>query len=130
MIEAYGTNITAAQNMIVPFANKFQTNCAVVRNNNETFEVMMPGIYSVSFHGVATTTAAGNIGFQLLADGNVLPQTVVSATTGAGDTESVSFETNVKVTVAPMTQKAKLTVQYTGSAGTIDMADIIIRKVR
>ena len=132
MIEAYGTNITAVQNMNVPFANKMaQTNYAVVKDSdNETFELLMPGVYNVSFHGVATTTAAGDVSFQLLADGNVLPQTVVSATTGAGDIATVSFETNVRVAVAPMIQKAKLVVQYTGSAGTIDMADVIIKKVR
>ena len=132
MIEAYGRNITAVQNMNLPFANKVvQTNYAVVKDSdNETFELLMPGVYNVSFHGVATTTAAGDVSFQLLADGNVLPQTVVSATTGAGDIATVSFETNVRVAVAPMIQKAKLVVQYTGSAGTIDMADVIIKKVR
>ena len=63
MIEAYGTNITAVQNMNVPFANKVvQTNYAVVKDSdNETFELLMPGVYNVSFHGVATTTAAGDV---------------------------------------------------------------------
>lgn len=132
MIEAYGSNITATQNMNVPFANKVvQTNWSVARNSdNETFELLMPGVYNVSFHGTATTAAAGDVSFQLLADGNALPQTAVSATTGAGDIATVSFETNVRVAVSPMIQRAKLVVQYTGSAGTIDTADVIIKKVR
>ena len=64
-------------------------------------------------------------------DGVNSPVGTVQATTAAGSLQPISFYTLVAVeAVCRCTGGKKLTVNYTGTAGTLTLANIIITKLR
>lgn len=133
MIQAYSQNLAVTQGAAIPFnSTKLKTGCVVTQAQDKTtFYLNRPGIYLVQFDGYGSSTEAGSVGVQMAVDGVNCPVGTVQATTAAGSLQPISFYTLVGVeAVCRCTGGKKLTVNYTGTAGTLSLANIIITKLR
>lgn len=133
MIQAYSQNLAVVQGSTVPFSNTaLKTGCVVTQSLDKgTFYLNRPGIYMVQFNGYGSSTAAGSVGAQLIVDGQNSPMALSQATAAAGSVVPIEFSTLVTVgAVCRCTGGKKLTVNYTGTDGTLTLANIIITKLR
>lgn len=133
MLETYSQNLTVTANTTIPFnVNSLKKNCTVTHTEGSTsISLNKAGVYAVYFNAVGTLTDAGTFSAQMLKDGNTVAQAVSGATAGAGETANISFSTLVFVnpSCSCVNNKATLTFSYTGGAGTIANANVIVLKV-
>lgn len=131
MLEAYSNTLTVTTNTNITFNNKsIQTGAtAVLENDNATISLNRAGIYRVDFTACGASTAEGTISAQLYANGTAVNRAVSVATTAAGAPQAINFATLVSVGRAAQGQTAILTVKYTGSAGILSNADIVVTKI-
>jgi len=133
MLETYSQNIAITADAIIPLnVNALKKNCTVMHTEgSSTISLTRPGVYAVYVSATGSTTDAGTFGAQLLKNGTAVTQATASATTAAGSTANISFST--MVFVAPscncVNNKGAVTLQYTGSVGTIANIDVTILKV-
>ena len=133
MIQAQSTSLAVANGSNLTFnTTNVKTGCAVTQSQDRTeFYLHRPGIYAVEFNACGASTAAGTIGVQLMVNGTAVANTAIQATTGADEPQSISFYTLVPVeAVCRCTGGKKLVVNYTGSTGTLNLANIVITKLR
>lgn len=135
MLETNVQNLAVTTNQTIAFgANALQTGCTVTHTAGSTaVSLNSPGIYEVAFNAYGITTAAGAFGAQLAVNGTADSTAAASATTSAAsDTAAISFTKLIRVapSCACVNNGKTLTVIYTGSAGTIDNANLIVTKLK
>lgn len=131
MLEANSSTLTVTTNTNIAFTNKtLQTGVtAVLGEDNATVSLNRAGIYRVDFSAYGASTADGTIGAQLYANGNAVSRASSVATTAAGAPQAISFATLISVGNATQGHTATLTVRYTGSAGILSNADLVVTKI-
>jgi len=133
MLDTYSQNISVTADTIIPFnTNALRKNCTVMHSDGSTaIKLARPGVYAVYFNATGTTTDAGTFGVQMLSNGTAVPQAVASATTAAGGTANIGFSALVFVNPSCncVNNSTALSFQYTGSAGTITNANVLVLKV-
>lgn len=134
MLQAHSSNIAVTANTNIVFNNiDVETGCvALLSNGGTTIKLNRPGIYRVDFNAYGSSTEAGSIGAQLQVDGvNNNNQASSVATTSAGLPQALGFSTLIKVgRYCPCRGVSKtVNVVYTGSAGTLTLANIIVSKI-
>lgn len=132
MIELYSTDITTTANTIVTWDKKSVQigNSATLAFDKQTIHLNAPGVYRVHVNAYGSTDAAGTFGFQLQGNGVDIVRGATSQGTGATVIDAaVAFETNIRVVNASAYERASITLEYTGSAGTLRLVDIIVEKV-
>ena len=131
MLQAYtvGQSITNGAN--INFDNSaFETVGAVERGTNTTtITLHKAGVYRVDFNATGVSTDAGTVGAQLFVRGIAQPEAQAAATTTAGGSANISFSTLINLPCSGLVGRVPLTVQYTGSDGTLTAANIIVTKV-
>lgn len=135
MLETNVQNLAVTTNQTIAFGtNALQTGCTATHTAGSTaVSLNHPGIYEVNFNAYGITTAAGAFGAQLAVNGTADSTAASSATTSAAsDTAAISFTKLVRVapSCACVNNAKTLTVVYTGSAGTIDNANLIVTKLK
>lgn len=132
MLQAHSSNIAVTANTNIAFNNTdVETGCvALLSNGGTTVKLNRPGIYRVDFNAYGSSTEAGSIGAQLQVDG-VNSKASSAATTSAGSPQAIGFSTLIKVgRYCPCRNVSKtVNVVYTGSAGTLTLANIIVSKI-
>lgn len=133
MLQAHSSNIAVTANTNIAFNNvDVETGCvALLSNGGTTIKLNRPGIYRVDFNAYGSSTEAGSIGAQLQVDGVNSNQASSAATTSAGSPQAIGFSTLIKVgRYCPCRNVSKtVNVVYTGSAGTLTLANIIVSKI-
>ena len=131
MIEVYTLDQTiAADSPIVFDRRSLQTNnIATMSPDNTKIRIKAPGIYQVSLSASGSPTAAGSFSVQLYADGAAVARANAMSDAAAGVTVSVAFETLVEVKRSNIGDVAELSIMYTGDAGEITVADLVVAKV-
>lgn len=85
----------------------------------------------ISFNAYGASTAAGTIGAQLTVNGTGRAEAISTATTAAGAPQAISFQTLVAMPdMCRCAGGLPITIQYIGSAGTLNLANLIITKLR
>lgn len=131
MIELYSTDIAAVNGMTIEWETKSiqYGNTATLASDKKTINLNVPGVYEVTVSGYGSTTAAGSFAFQLSGVSEIARGSTEQST-GAGEYGSVSFTILIGVSAtAANTDKAALTLDYVGSAGNIELVDIVVKKV-
>lgn len=131
MLEAYSNTLTVTANTNITFSTKnIQTGTtAVLSNDSATVNLNRAGIYRVDFTAYGSSTADGTIGAQLYANGTAVNRANTVATTSAGAPQSIGFSTLVAIGRSTAGNTATLSVRYTGSAGILSNADLIVTKI-
>ena len=131
IVQSYGTNITVATNDIIPFATNAVLNGRVTHSNPTIFNLHKAGVYGLRLVLNGNTTAAGTFSAQVNVGGVVQPQSVVSIASAAGENTEIVIDTLIELSnYANQVASIPVSVQYTGDAGTITLANIIIEKLR
>lgn len=133
MLQAHSNTITVTSNTNIVFNNiDVETGCvALLANSGTVIKLNRPGIYRVDFNAYGASTEAGSIGAQLQVDGVNINRASSVATTAAEAPQAISFSTLIKVgRYCPCRSVGKtVNVVYTGSAGTLTLANIIVSKI-
>lgn len=131
MLNLYSVDLTSAAAQIVEWGVKSiqRGTSATLSQDKKTIYLNTPGVYEISVNGYGSTTAAGTFGFQLVGDGEDIVRGAASMSTAIGGTGNAAFTALVAVNSAIGTNKAAISVEYTGGAGTIDLANIVVKKV-
>lgn len=128
MLQAYSKNVAVTANSTIPLNNvTLKTGRTAVLEGSGTVALNCAGIYNVSFNAYGTSTADGTVGAKLQADGVDVAQAAVSSTATAGSVIPISFSTLVTV---PNCTIKRLSIVYTGTTGTLDMASVVVTKLR
>lgn len=132
MLQAYVTGLSVAEGQDIAFPKVERIGTTVTGAiGSTTIQLNAPGVYMVSFNATGTTTAAGTFGFQMQRDGVAVPQAQASATTAAGDSAGVAFSTLMSVNrCCQSANGVVLSFRYTGGAGTVNLANVVVTKVR
>lgn len=133
MIQATGNNITVTSGNAITFnGTQLRTGCTAVKSaDNKTFYLNRKGIYMISFNAYGASTAAGTIGAQLTVNGIGRAEAISTATTAAGAPQAISFQTLVAVPdMCRCAGGLPIAIQYIGSPGTLNLANLIITKLR
>lgn len=133
MIQAYSRNIAVTPNTAIPFnTTKLKTGCVVTQSDDrKTFYLNRAGIYMIEFNGSGASTAGGSVAVQMKVDGIDVEPAVAEITTEANAPSEIAFNTLVSVDRVCACMGGKpLQVMYTGTAGAMPLANIIITKIR
>ena len=131
MIEAYSTALSVASSSgPIPFSNKMTRGRSVVLDDdNKTFKFNLPGVYKVDVSVTGNVTAGGILSAQIYADGNPVARAQAQAVTGAAENQNIAFSTLLTVSPTMLGERATMTLNYGGGAGTLLLADVIITRV-
>lgn len=131
MLQAYTVGQAITNGANINFNNSaFETVGAVERSSDTaTITLHKAGVYRVDFNATGVSTDAGTVGAQLFVRGVAQPEAQATATTTAGGSANISFSTLISLPCSVLANKVPLTVQYTGSDGTLTAANIIVTKV-
>ncbi len=130
MMQAYNQNLAVTGPQQVVFAgSEVWGDTANLEADNATVALNKPGMYEVSVSGYGLSTAAGTFGFQLVKNGVPIPNAQQSVVAPAGENVPTSFSKLIEVKAAPAGNKAKLTLNYTGTAGTVVNINMIVKRV-
>ena len=132
MLQAYTTNQAVATNDLINFSHveAVDSSATAVINGTE-IKLNAPGIYHITGYVNASPTAEGEIGVTVLLNGVVMEQTVVTASALADNYAAVPIDTLISVNrCCPCQGPAVVTIQYSGAAGTVNLANIVVLKVR
>lgn len=132
ILQTYSTNLAVATGDTIALNNNpVITTSTVERTSATVITIKHSGVYRVSVNTTGTTTAAGAFGVQLMVNNAAAVDAFAKTTTAnAGDTTSVSFETLLGVVNANNgIASIPISLQYTGVAGTILVANVIIVKI-
>lgn len=135
MLQAYTTaaTVTGSGSENIAFSKvEFTDSTATANPGAATIKLNAPGVYMVNFNATGTTTDAGTFGVQMYRDGELVEQATGAATTTAGSAAAISFSTLMSVSACCCGNNggATLTFRYTGGAGTISLANVVVVKVR
>lgn len=98
MLEAYSNNISVPSESSIPLNNiSLQIGKTVTPSGASSVMLNCPGVYGISMDAFAEPSAVGDITIQLAKDGVNLPQAISTVTGATGDTETLHFETRVRI---------------------------------
>jgi hypothetical protein len=130
------TNQTLATNELISFANnRLATSCSISHPAGSTsFTIKRPGLYIVSFHGVASATAAATepITVQLLNKGVEVQGALASELSAAADTPvNLSFTTAIQVrpSCCAIDNEAILTFENAGIEALFSNVEVVITTI-
>lgn len=138
MVSSYtNTAKTYATNDVLVFTNNaVKVGCTSTHvAGSASFNLNSPGIYEVSFNGVATATAAGNMGVTMFKDGVAVPGALAAEYSTAGATGLINLSFTFPVRIPPEccanrgSMPATLTFVNTGVAGTFSNSAVTIKRV-
>ena len=133
MLQAYTTNQAVETNDLIAFSH---VEAAIDRSATATIggteiNLNAPGVYHITGFVNGTPTAEGEVGVTVLLNGTVMEQTAVTENALADNYAVVPIDTLVSVNkCCPCQPTTVLTFQYTGVAGTVNLANIVVLKVR
>lgn len=133
MIQSYGTNQTVTSNSAITFPTDHVRTGIVVTKSSDggTFYLNRPGIYMLSFDATGLPTADGDVSAQVKVNGVDIVPAKGSIFTGAGETGEISINTLIMVDrVCACAGGKPVQVVYTGAAGVLATANIVITKIR
>lgn len=130
MIQAYSLNLAVTGPQQVVFAGSVgRGDTATLEADRATVALNVPGIYEVTVSGYGSSTATGTFGFQLVENGVPVQLAQQSVVAPAGENVPSNFSALIDVKPAPTGSKARLTLNYTGTAGTIANVSLIVKRV-
>ena len=130
IVQSYGSNLSVNTNDLVSFPNNAVLNGNVTHNTPNVFNLHKSGVYNLTVILNGSTTDAGTFGAQVLVNNVVQPQSVVSVVSTAGENTEVVLETLIELSnITNGVTSIPVSVQYTGSAGTIVLANAILKKL-
>ena len=129
MLDAYSVNQAVTANNDIPLNTvKLQTGRTVILSGN-TVHLNTPGIYTVSLHATGSTTDGGTLGIQLYTNGQPIERAIATAGTAAGVKVNLAFNTLLTVASSDYSN-AGFTIRNTGSAGTLDVIEAVVTKIK
>ena len=137
MVNAFSiTDQTLTPNELITFANnRIATSCSVSHQaGSTTFNIKRPGLYLISFHGVASATAAATepITVQLLNKGVEVQGALASELSAAADTPvNLSFTTAIQVrpSCCAIDNEANLTFENAGIEALFSNVEVVITTI-
>lgn len=133
MIQVYSKDIAVAPNNDIQFNTvALKTGSTVTREGTTQLNINRSGIYRIEFVGYgASNTDNSTIGVQLVVDGKEVPQAEATvATSSAILPEQIAFVALVPVKICPCGGSKTVTVLATGTAGTLNLANLTVTKIR
>ena len=122
---------TATPNVNIPFVTELNTNNNTRRNAvTNAVDIATSGLYNIDLTLNATNVAVGDVTVSLFGDGVALPESAVSATSGAV-TDLISFNIHDTIRVTPDMNMAHASIGVQSTvAMDITNAVLTIEKVR
>ena len=133
MLQVYSKGIAVTPNSKVQFNTvALKTGSTVTMEGTTQLNINRSGIYRIEFVGYgASNTDNGTIGVQLVVDGKEVPQAEATvATSSAILPEQIAFTALVPIKICPCDGSKTVTVLATGTAGTLNLANLIMTKIR
>lgn len=133
MIQVYSKGIAITPNNNVRLNTvALKTGSTVTMQDSTQLNINRSGIYRIEFVGYgASNTDNGTIGVQLVVDGKEVPQAEATiATSSAILPEQIAFTALVPVKICPCGGSKTVTVLATGTAGTLNLANLTVTKIR
>ena len=133
MIQVYSKDIAVTPNSNVQFSTvALKTGSTVTIEGTAQLNINRSGIYRIEFVGYgASNTDNSTIGVQLVVDGKEVPQAESTvATSSAILPEQITFTALVPVKICPCGGSKTVTVLATGTAGTLNLANLTVTKIR
>ena len=133
MLQAYTTNQDVATNDLIAFSH---VEAAVDRSatlpiGGTEISLNAAGVYHITGYVNASPTADGEVGVAVLLNGTVMEQTNVTENALADNYAVVPIDTFISVNkFCPCQQTTTVSIQYTGAAGTVSLANVVVLKVR
>ena len=133
MLQAYTLNQAVATNDMIAFSH---VEAAVDRSatlpiGGTEISLNAAGVYHITGYVNASPTADGEVGVVVLLNGTAMEQTNVTENALADNYAGVPIDTFISVNqCCPCQQNTKVSFQYTGAAGTISLANVVVLKVR
>ena len=133
MIQVYSKDVVVTPNSNVQFNTvALKTGSTVTIRDSTQLNINRSGIYRIEFAGYgASNTDNSTIGVQLVVDGKEVPQAEATvATSSAILPELVAFTALVPIKICPCDGSKTVTVLATGTAGTLNTANLTVTKIR
>ena len=133
MLQVYSKGIAVTPNSKVQFNTvALKTGSTVTMEGTTQLNINRSGIYRIEFVGYgASNTDNGTIGVQLVVDGKEVPQAEATvATSSAILPEQIAFTALVPIKICPCDGSKTVTVLATGTAGTLNLANLTVTKIR
>lgn len=132
MLQAYTTNQAVTTNDLIAFSHVESVDrSATLPIGGTEIALNAPGIYHITGFVNGTPTADGEVGVSVLLNGDVMEQTSVTANATADNYAVVPIDTLVSVNrCCPCQSAARVSFQYSGAAGTVNLANVVVMKVR
>ena len=133
MLQVYSKGIAVTPNSKVQFNTvALKTGSTVTMQDSTQLNINRSGIYRIEFVGYgASNTDNGTIGVQLVVNGKEVPQAEATvATSSAILPEQIAFTALVPIKICPCDGSKTVTVLATGTAGTLNLANLIMTKIR
>lgn len=136
MYEIYTTTSqTYTQNQPIIFTTPRSVDCRIRNNGNTSFTIGAPGVYVLTFHGVASSgTAGGQFTVQLYRNGAAVPGVVTTITsTAVGDAQTLSAQTMVSILPSCASINNATSLQWvvtSADAGTVTSANFTIFRLK
>ena len=124
-------DITVTANTNIPFTTKLNTNGNTSYDaTNNVINILNSGLYNVDLMVNMTDVAVGDVSIQLVGDGVVIPETVLTATSGSV-TDALNFSVHDTIRVSPTVANTFATIGVQATVGgTISNAILTVEKVR
>ena len=133
MLQVYSEGIAVTPNSNIQFNTvTLKTGSTVTIRDSTQLNINRSGIYRIEFVGYgASNTDNSTIGVQLVVDGKEVPQAEATvATSSAILPGQIAFVALVPVKVCPCGGSKTITVLATGTAGTLNLANLTVTKIR
>ena len=133
MIQVYSKDAAVTPNSNVQFNTvALKTGSTVTIQDSTQLNINRSGIYRIEFAGYgAANTDNSTIGVQLVVDGKEVPQAEATvATSSAILPEQIAFVALVPLKICPCGGSKTVTVLATGTAGTLNLANLTVTKIR
>ena len=133
MLQVYSKDIAVTPNSNVQFNTvALKTGSTVTMEGTTQLNINRSGIYRIEFVGYgASNTDNGTIGVQLVVDGKEVPQAEATvATSSAILPQQIAFVALVPIKICPCDGSKTVTVLATGTAGTLNLANLTVTKIR
>ena len=133
MLQVYSKDIAVTPNSKVQFNTvALKTGSTVTMEGTTQLNINRSGIYRIEFVGYgASNTDNSTIGVQLVIDGKEVPQAGATvATSSAILPEQIAFVALVPVKICPCDGSKTVTVLATGTAGTLNLVNLTVTKIR
>ena len=133
MLQVYSKDIAITPNSNVQFNTvALKTGSTVTMEGTTQLSINRSGIYRIEFVGYgASNTDNSTIGVQLVVDGKEVPQAQTTvATSSAILPGQIAFVALVPVKICSCGGSKAITVLATGTAGTLNLANLTVTKIR